>query len=136
MKENVIITASDKKYGDFLIEHWYKSLKENCNLSNIYIFVIDYGLSVAQKYYLKHNDISVFEGKRNGHVVIIRFREINTILSAYNYNQVLLCDSGDIIFQKDISPLLNKTKTNSGQFKSISGHLSRYLLTMYFFRII
>ncbi|MEK7634047.1 MAG: hypothetical protein AAB437_04355 [Patescibacteria group bacterium] len=28
MKKNVIITCSNEKYGDFLINHWLKSLKK------------------------------------------------------------------------------------------------------------
>jgi hypothetical protein len=48
MKNNSIITATDKKYGDFTIEYWYKSLKENVNLKNIDIAVIDYGMSENQ----------------------------------------------------------------------------------------
>ncbi|MCW8965167.1 MAG: hypothetical protein OQK82_00560 [Candidatus Pacearchaeota archaeon] len=110
MNTNVIITASDIKYGDFLIEHWYKSLKDTCNLSNIDVFVIDYGLSTAQKFYLEHNGVKVFKGEKDGHVVIIRFRETKKILSTYNYDQALLCDSGDIIFQQDISPLFSRNK--------------------------
>jgi hypothetical protein len=60
MKNNSIITATDKKYGDFTIEYWYKSLKENVNLKNIDIAVIDYGMSETQKFYLKSNKIKVY----------------------------------------------------------------------------
>jgi len=112
MKDNVIITASDKKYGDFLIEHWFRSLIENSDLSSIDIFVIDYGLSVAQQCYLKHHDIKIYKGEKDGHVVIIRFREMKSILAQYNYDQVILCDSGDIIFQQDISPVFLNHKDN------------------------
>lgn len=34
MKKNVIITCSNKKTGDFLINHWLKSLEDNVNLKN------------------------------------------------------------------------------------------------------
>jgi hypothetical protein len=105
MKRNVIITASDKKYGNFLINHWLKSLKENVNLENIDIFVIDYGLSDSQKHFLESQGVKLYRGTRNGHVVIIRFRDIKNILVENNYKQVLICDGGDIIFQSDISHL-------------------------------
>ena len=80
MKRNVIITASDEKYGNFLINHWLKSLKENTDLENIDVFVIDYGLSNAQKDSLKSQDVKLYKGIRDGHIVVIRFRDIKNIL--------------------------------------------------------
>lgn len=105
MKSNAIITASDRKYGDFLIEHWLRSLRETTNLDDTDVVVIDYGLSVAQAFYLEKTGAIVLPGNRDGHVTVIRFREIADFLASHPYKQVLACDSGDIIFQKDISPL-------------------------------
>ena len=39
--KNVIITCCNAKYGDSLVNNWLKSLKENVNLSNVDLVVID-----------------------------------------------------------------------------------------------
>jgi hypothetical protein len=104
-----IITASDRKYGDFLIEHWLKSLRENSDLSDIDVVVLDYGLSTAQRFYLEGHGVALFPGERNGHVAVIRYRELRDFLTVNSsYEQVALCDSGDVIFQGDISPVFQK----------------------------
>ncbi|MFQ3546757.1 MAG: hypothetical protein SNJ56_00300 [Termitinemataceae bacterium] len=109
MKSNIIVTASDKKYGDFLIEHWLRSLRENANSSQFDIAVLDYGLSVAQRYYLESHGVIVRLCIRDGHVTSIRYRDLASLLQEHpNYEQVLLCDSGDIVFQDDISPLFTE----------------------------
>jgi hypothetical protein len=41
MKPFAVVTASDLKYGDFLIEHWLRSLRENVRLDAIEIVVLD-----------------------------------------------------------------------------------------------
>lgn len=104
-KPYLIATASDRKYGDFLIEQWYYSLKKNVNLENIQILVLDYGLSKAQRFYLENHNIIVRECVRDGHVVNLRFRDLLFFLKENYYEQILTCDSGDIIFQDDISYL-------------------------------
>jgi hypothetical protein len=103
MKPYAIITASDRKYGDFLIEHWLRSLRENVCLDAIDVVVLDYGLSLAQRFYLEHQGVRLHKGERNGHVTVIRYRETRDLLDLSPYEQVCLCDSGDIIFQDDIS---------------------------------
>ncbi len=109
MKTNVIVTASDRRYGDFLIEHWLRSLADNTDLSDIDVAVLDYGLSVAQRFYLQSNGVLVHPGSRDGHVTVIRYRELRTFLAAHpDYAQAALCDSGDIIFQGDLSPVFRK----------------------------
>jgi hypothetical protein len=111
MKSNVIITASDRRYGDFLIEHWLRSLRDNTDLSDIDVAVLDYGLSVAQRFYLESNGVFVHPGKRDGHVTVIRYRELRSFLVAHpEYAQAALCDSGDIIFQGDIAPVFEKDR--------------------------
>lgn len=105
MKPFAIITASDKQYGDFLIEHWLRSLLENVCLDQTDVVVLDYGLSLAQRYYLERHDVRLWPGRRNGHVTVIRYRETRDLLAARPYEQVCLCDSGDIIFQDDIASL-------------------------------
>lgn len=108
-KEHVIITASDAKYGDFLIDNWLKSLVANVDLGNIDVFVLDYGLRGDQREELeKSGVVKVFPCIRDGHIVIIRFRDISNLLKNSSYKQVLTCDGGDIIFQKDIRPLFEK----------------------------
>lgn len=109
MKPYAIVTASDRKYGDFLIEHWLRSLQENVRLDAIDIVVLDYGLSLAQRFYLEHQGVRLHPGDRDGHVTVIRYREIRNLLTEVQpYGQVCLCDSGDIIFQGDISEIFER----------------------------
>lgn len=117
MKNNLIVTASDKKYGDFLIEHWYASVKANVDLEHIDVAVLDYGLSVAQRFYLQSHGVIVRACERDGHVTSIRYRDMSYLLQEHpEYEQIMLCDSGDIIFQADMSPLFFE---NTDQFRAV-----------------
>ncbi len=109
MKKNAIVTASDSKFGDFLIDHWLKSLKTNVNLKDIDIVILDYGLSDTQKKRLF--DVTVVECVRDGHVVNLRYRDLVQICDM-GYEQLMITDSGDIIFQTDISNIFNITPEN------------------------
>ena len=117
MKTNLIITASDKKYGDFLIEHWFASLRANTNLEYIDVAVLDYGLSMAQRFYLQSNGVIVRSCERDGHVTSIRYRDMKFLLQEHpEYQQIMLCDSGDIIFQVDINVLFSE---NVDEFRAV-----------------
>lgn len=101
----VVYTASDQKYGDFLIDHWYRSLRENVDLSRTDVRVLDYGLSTAQRYYLEHEGASVIRCVKDGHVTVIRFRDLARDLRTQGYSQVMAVDGGDVVFQGDVAPL-------------------------------
>ncbi len=107
---NAIIACSDEKYGDFLIDHWLRSLVANVDLKNIDVIVLDYGLSQSQLERLRDvlQQIIIFRGTRDGHVNTIRFRDIPQVLSRKEYGQVMSVDGGDVIFQSDISQLFNE----------------------------
>lgn len=104
-KPFVIYAASDKKYGDFLIEHWFSSLRDHVDLSRTDVRILDYGLSTAQRYYLEHEGVGVVPCLKDGHVAVIRFRDLARDLSDHAYRQVLAVDGGDILFQSDIAGL-------------------------------
>jgi len=114
--KNIIITSTDATYGDFLINHWLKSLKENVNLTNIDILVLDYGLTNIQIKKLNKEPVILKKCVRNGHVVTIRFRDIYNFLKNNKYDQVLSIDSGDVIFQSDINHLFNENKNTFRAF--------------------
>ncbi len=104
----LIITASDSKYGDFLINDWFASLKDNVNLTNTDILILDYGLTKEQirkikKIKLDKSKIIIKQCKRDGHVNIIRLRDALSFLKKRKYKQVLFIDGGDIIFCDDFS---------------------------------
>jgi hypothetical protein len=109
--KNAIFTCSDSNCGDFLVNHWLKSLKENVNLRNTDVVVIDYGLTKKQVAALKYKEVIVYKCKRDGFPNAIKFRDIYNFLSKHKYDQVLTCDGGDIIFQEDISHLFSKDKS-------------------------
>ncbi|MEK7177471.1 MAG: hypothetical protein AAB705_01440 [Patescibacteria group bacterium] len=110
MLKNVIITCSNEKSGDFLINHWLKSLKENVNLKNIDVVIIDYGLSKLQRTFLLNEKTILFEGMNKYHIVNKRFFDAGKYLSKNKYDQVLFIDGGDIIFQDEITSVFNKDK--------------------------
>jgi hypothetical protein len=108
MKPNLIVTASDHKYGDFLIDHWFRSLREYSDSTASDVVVLDYGPSTAQRFYLEAHGVHLWPGKRDGHVAVVRYRELRDLLAAHEEcGQVLLCDSGDIIFQGDIARIFD-----------------------------
>ncbi len=104
MKSNVLYTASDAKYGDFLIDHWFASLRDNVDLRDLDVVALDYGLSTAQRHYLAAHGVRLRPCARDGHVVILRFRDMAADLRDHAYAQAALSDSGDIIFQADFTP--------------------------------
>ena len=108
--KNVIITCSDSKYGDFLIDHWLKSVKANVNLKNIDIVIIDYGLSLKQLKKLKNLKVTIYKGAKKYHIVNKRFFDAGQLLKNKKYDQVLFIDGGDTIIQEDISHLFTKDK--------------------------
>ena len=110
MLKNVIITCSNEKYGDFLVDHWFQSLKENVDLKNIDIVVIDYGLSKLQKTFLLNEKVILFKGVKKYHIVNKRFFDAGKFLSKNKYDQILFIDGGDTIFQEDIAHVFNKDK--------------------------
>ncbi|MBW2978258.1 glycosyl transferase family 8 [Candidatus Woesearchaeota archaeon] len=108
--KHVIFTSSDSKYGDFLINHWLPSLKDNVNLNKIDIVILDYGLTKEQISKLK--GVKIYKGVRNGHVCAIRFRGMLKFLEKNKYDQVLSIDGGDIIFQDDLKQAFENYKNH------------------------
>lgn len=110
MLKNAIITCSNKKCGDFLINHWLRSLKKNVNLKNIDVVVIDYGLNNLQKEKLIKEKVILFKGTDKYHIVNKRFFDSAKYLKNKSYDQILFIDGGDTIFQEDISHVFTKNK--------------------------
>jgi hypothetical protein len=107
---HVIVTCSDSRYGDFLVRHWGRSLKTNVDLRDIDVVVLDYGLTSAQRKGVEALGFQIRSGKRDGHVVNVRFRDTREWLKKSSYDQVLMIDGGDIIFQSDIRHLFERDK--------------------------
>jgi len=110
MKQHIIITSSNERYGDFVVNHWLKSLKENSRLDKIDLAVIDYGLNPPQTKALKKGKLKLVKGTKDGHIVTTRFVDAGRFLKSTKYDQVLFIDGGDIIFQGDISHLFEQDK--------------------------
>lgn len=108
-KKYLIATACNQKYENFLINDWLKSLKENVDLKGIDILVMDYGLSSDACNMLRKEGVIVRKAIHiDGHINNMRFFELSEFLKSNpQYEQVILCDSGDIIFQSDISMLFD-----------------------------
>jgi len=123
--KNVIITSVDLKYGDFLINHWLKSLKTNVNLKNIDIAVVDYGLNSSQKEILMKEEVILIKGTSKGNVGTARFIDMVNFLKNNLYDQILSIDGGDIIFQEDISSLFN---TDKNYYRAVGHDLQNLFL--------
>src|SRR3990167_6158702 len=111
MKKYLIVTATDRKNGDFLIKHWLASLKKNVSLDQTDVLVLNYGLSLKQSAELQKADVFILKGSR-GHPVVMRFIDTGKFLAKNRYQQILSIDSGDVLFQGDIHPLFNMDRTN------------------------
>ena len=90
MLKNVVITCSNEKYGDFLVNHWLRSLKENVNLDNTDVVVIDYGLNLRQLNLLQQNNALIIRGSGSGHVVNLRFVDTGKFLKKQNFQIIAL----------------------------------------------
>lgn len=108
--KNVIITCANEKIGNFVINHWLRSLLDNVNLKNTDIVVIDYGLSNFQKNQLIKRGVILFNGTKKYHIVNKRFFDSASFLKKNKYDQVLFVDGGDIVFQEDISHIFREDK--------------------------
>lgn len=107
---DAIITALDSKYQVFLLNHWLKSLRENVDLKDKVIWVIDYGIKKTYLEKLRKLNVKIYNGKKDGHVAVVRFRELAVLLKKNSYDQVLFIDGGDIIFQRDIKEAFESDK--------------------------
>lgn len=108
--KHAIITSSDTKYGDFLIQNWLVSLHENVRLNNIDVMVLDYGLTDEQRKKLQAAGVICHPAKKDGNITNIRYRDIAELLRGKTYDQVLSIDGGDLVFQADISHLFDLNK--------------------------
>ena len=122
-KRYLIATACNKKYEDFVLNHWFRSLKDNVDLSETDVLIMDYGLSkdIVQK--LSEQGAIVRRANREGGLINnTRFLELADFLKENSfYEQVILCDSGDIIFQDDFSHLF---KENTTQIRAVTEDFS------------
>jgi hypothetical protein len=110
LMRNAIITSSDQNCEQFVLYDWMKSLADNVNLSNIDVIILDYGLSPGVKEALKRRGAIIYPFHKNGAIPTVRFMATTTILRNSDYDQVMTCDGGDLIFQQDISHLFEQDK--------------------------
>lgn len=99
-----LFTSSDANCGDFLVNHWARSLLENVDLSHIQVIVLDYGLTDEQRGSLESKGLICRRCVRErAHLHILRHREIAMVLREGEYDQVGIVDGGDVVFQADFS---------------------------------
>jgi hypothetical protein len=108
--KHAIVTCCDARCGDFLTEHWMRSLHDNVDLDQVDVVVIDYGLSDDQRQRLLNRDVLLHSAKVDGNITNIRYRDIGEFLAGHQYDQVLAVDGGDVIFQADIRHLFETSK--------------------------
>src|SRR5260370_12707328 len=107
---HLIETYADFRRGDFLSNHWLRSLKDNVDLRDVDILVHNYGLTDSQVNQLRELGARVVPAVRDGRMSNIHYRDLADYLRNHEYDQVLYSDGGDIIFQSDIRPLFENHK--------------------------
>jgi hypothetical protein len=120
-KRYAIFTACDEFRIDFLRTHWLPSLQENVDLTHIDVNVLDYGLTDEHRAELQAQGVSCHRCVKDGHPGTVRVRDVARIAAELNYDQVLAVDSGDLIFQADVSPLFEQDKN---QFRAVCEELN------------
>jgi CBS domain-containing protein len=109
-RRHVIVTVSDHNCGDFLTDHWWPSLRDNVNLRNIDVVVLDYGLNDEQRRKVDAAGIIRRVCVKNGFVGNLFLRDMKSLLLDSDYDQAVVFDAGDIIFQVDFSHLFDEYK--------------------------
>lgn len=118
---HLIATCSDAKYGDFLLDHWLRSLQANVDLHDVDVAVLDYGLTLEQRQTLSERGVVCRPCRRDGHLTNIRYRDLAGLIREREYDQVLTTDGGDVIFQEDIRHLFDE---NKDKFRGVYEHLT------------
>lgn len=109
-KKHAIFTASDARCADFLIHHWMASLRDNVDLADVDVVVLDYGFSEAHRNVLERGGARCRACPGGGLVHNVRFRDMADVLRQSDYDQAVMIDAGDVIFQADISHLFEEHK--------------------------
>jgi len=74
------------------------------------VIVIDYGLSNQARDTLAQHGAIIHSFHKEGAVSTQRMQDIARIIRSAPYDQIMVCDAGDLIFQKDISHLFEQDK--------------------------
>ena len=130
-KKYAVVTMADLNVGDFLCNHWLTSLIKNIDLESCDIIVLDYGLTKKQREKLKRKNVLVYPFKKDGYIVNIRLRDLSNLLKKKNYEQILMCDGGDVIFQDNIMDLLSK---KSSKFRVVCENVQSPMKNYVFIR--
>jgi hypothetical protein len=107
-RRHAILTASDANCGDFLARHWLRSLRENVTTDDVDVVVLDFGLEPHQRAALASVEVVRVESARR--VNVARRSAIARLLEARDYDQVLVVDAGDLVFQGDVRPLFDRDR--------------------------
>ena len=70
---------------------------------------------------MQRRGVACYACVKDGHPGTVRVRDVATIAAKLGYDQVLAVDSGDLIFQADVSPLFEQDKH---EFRAVCEELS------------
>jgi hypothetical protein len=115
-RKHVLFTLANSNVGDFLIKHWLVSLQNHVTLDNIEIVVLDYGLTDGQRSELEKQGVVCRPCENDGLLNNVCFRDACAHVKEGDYDQVVLMDCGDIIFQADI---IDVFETNKDKFRGV-----------------
>ena len=117
---HAIITQSDANCADFVEHHWLRSLQSHVALNDVDVHLLDYGLRDDQRERLRARGVQCHPATHDGHITNVRYRDMARLLGGADYDQVLLVDGGDIIFQDDIRPLFDQ---HTDRFRAVCHEL-------------
>jgi len=108
VRRHAIITHCNDRCGDYLVQHWWRSLRENVNLDGVDVWVLDYGLNDQQRAALTSDGVKLFPCQQHGNISICCLEDAIRLLESHDYDQAVRMDGGDIIFQRDIRHLFDE----------------------------
>ncbi len=112
-KPYALFTLAGAIYGEFLTRHWLPSLLENVDLSKIDVIVLDHGLASEHRQLVESHGIICHSMSHTGIAIgNMRYKEMASVLQKHHYDQVVLMDAGDIIFQGDFSTVFEENKNS------------------------
>lgn len=107
---HLIVAAADRKVESFVVDQWLASLLATTDLSNTDVLVIDYGFSPLVRARLDAAGVRRVERELTAQIGNQRFVDFADIVKDLDYDTALFCDCGDLVFQKDVAPLLREKR--------------------------
>ncbi len=115
-EKTMVISYADENYAENVEEDFLNSLRNKAGYTGK-IVILNYGISQeAAERMKKKFDVTFVSFTKNLAVFSQRYRDIPTVIDTYckDIENIILIDSGDVWFQKDIMPIFQATRKKVG----------------------